>query len=163
MRRSGWVSFVVVTLTIASVFAQDAARPTVPAANARLVRVQIGHSRGMCGGSGYCTERTTVDRSFVVRELMDAPNRKKFPNVKAKRTTTQREWENLQRAIDTKSLATAPQTVCYAVVDQPCSWVEMEFHDGTKTGIFYDSTNPPAPVAALLRKIPSVAIALPVP
>jgi hypothetical protein len=163
MRTSVWVSFVIVSLTIGSVFAQDATGPTIPAANARLVRVRIGHSGGMCGGFGYCTELTTVDRSFVVRELKDAPNKKKFPDVKAKRATTKREWENLQRAIDTKSLTTAPQTVCQAIIDLPCSWVEVEFRDGTKIGIFYGSTNPPAPVTALLQKIPSVAITLPVP
>src|SRR5690349_14409299 len=126
MRRSSWVSFVIVGLTIGSVFAQDATRPTILAASARLLRVRIGHSGGMCGGFGYCTERTTVDRSFVVRELKDAPDNKKFPDVKARRATTKREWENLQRAIDTKSLTTAPQTVCQAHIDLPCSWVEVE-------------------------------------
>jgi hypothetical protein len=163
MRRSGWVSFVIVSLTIGNVFAQDATRPTIPAADARLVRVQIGHSGGMCSGFGYCTGLTTVDRSFVVRELKDAPNKEKFPDVKAKRATTKREWEKLQRAIDTKSLTTAPQTVCQAHIDLPCSWLEVEFRDGTKIRIFYDSTDPPAPIAALLQKIPSVAITLPVP
>jgi len=162
MRWSSWASFAVASLTIGSGLAQDATRPTTPPANA-LERVRLGHSGGMCGGFGYCGELTTVDQSFVVRELKGAPNKKKFPDVEAKRATTKREWENLQRAIDTKTLTAAPQTVCGAIVDLPCSWVEVEFRDGTKIGIFYDSMNPTAPVAALLRKVPSVAIKIPVP
>jgi len=162
MRGIGWASFVIVGLTIGSVFAQDATRPPTLAANARLVRVRVGSTGGMCGGFGYCDNLTTVEPSFVVSQLTDAPNKKKFPDVKAKRAITKREWGNLQRAIDTKALTALPQSVCHAAIDLPCSWVEVESGDGAKITVFYDSMNPPAPVAALLRQIPFVAVAIPV-
>jgi len=53
-------------------------------------------------------------------------------------------------------MASAPQGVCYAVSDGPCSWVELEFSGKTKISLFYDSQMPPAPVAALLGQVDAI-------
>jgi hypothetical protein len=148
MRWKLWTSLFVLGLTIGNVFAQDAVPPTGRAGDTRVVRVRIGHTGGMCGDFGYCTHLTTVEPSFIVLELKDAGNKKKLPDRKTKSAITKQDWENLQRAIDRKSLTAVPQTVCRAAIDLPCSWVEVEFSDRTKIGVSYDRRNPPAPVAA---------------
>src|SRR5512140_1191070 len=91
MHGSGWTACVVLSLTIGSVFARDAIRPARPAAGARVISVRLVNTGGMCGGDGYCTQITTIDRSFVLLELKDAPNKKKFPNSKIKRGITERQ------------------------------------------------------------------------
>jgi hypothetical protein len=160
MRWKLWTLLFVVGLTIGSVFAQDAAPPTSHAADARVVRVRIVHTGGLCGGFGYCTHLTTVEPSFIVLELKGAPNKQKLLDRKTKRAIRKQDWENLQRAIDRKSLTALPQTICRAAIDLPCSWVEVEFSDRTKIGVSYDGMNPPAPVAALLGKIPMIQVEL---
>ena len=158
MRLKLWTSSVVLLLTVGIVFAQDVAPLTRPAGDTRVVRVRIAHTEGLCGGSGYCTALTTVEPSFIVFELKDSGNKRKLPDRKTKRVITKQDWENLQRAIDAKSLMALPQMVCRADIDLPCSWVEVEFSDRTKIGVSYDPMNPPAPVAGLLRKIPTVEL-----
>jgi hypothetical protein len=91
---------------------------------------------------------------------MDAPDKKHFPDRKTKRAVSKQDWKNLQSAIDRKSLTALPQTVCRAAIDLPCSWVEVEFSDRTKIAVSYDRMNPPAPVAALLGKIPTIQVRL---
>jgi hypothetical protein len=145
-------------LSAGSAVAQKAQQPASPAADARVVRVQIGHTSGMCGGNSYCSNLTTVTPSFIIAELSDAPDKKKWPDKKAKRAITKQEWGNLRRAIDTKALMDLPPEVCYATIDLPCSWVAVEFSDGTKINVLYDPTHPPAPVAAVLGKTPGVQI-----
>jgi len=153
MRQRLWASLFIVGLTIGSVFAQDAAPPSSLAADARIVRVRTGYSAGRCGG-GYCTEITTVEPLFIVWENLDASDKKRFPDTKAKRTINNQDWENLQRATDTKSLMALPRpTRCRACVDLPDSWVEVRFSDGTKISVSYDPANPSAPIAALLHEI----------
>jgi hypothetical protein len=112
------------------------------------------HSRGSRANRTYRRRLrllhtlTTVEPSFIVLELKDAAHKKKLPDRKTKSAITKQDWENLQRAIDRKSLTAVPQTVCRAAIDLPCSWVEVEFSDRTKIGVSYDRRNPPAPVAA---------------
>lgn len=158
MRLKLWTSSSVLLLTVGIVFAQDAAPPTRPTGDTRVVRVRIVHTEGFCGGSGYCTVLTTVESSFIVLELKDSGNERKLPGRKTKRAITKQDWENLQRAIDAKSLMALPQMVCRADIDLPCSWLEVEFSDRTKIGVSYDRMNPPAPVAGLLRKIPTIEL-----
>ena len=160
MRLKLWTSLSVLLLTVGIVFAQDAAPPTRPTGEARVVRVRIVHTGGMCGGFGYCTTLTTVEPSFIVLELKDSGDKKKLPDRKTRRAITKQDWENLQRVIDAKSLIALPQMVCRAAIDLPCSWVEVEFSDRTKVGVSYDDMKPPAPVAALLGKIPTVLVKL---
>lgn len=112
----------------------------------------------MCGGFGYCTALTTVEPSFIVLELKDSGNKKKLSDRKTRRAITKQDWESLQRAIDAKSLIALPQRVCRANIDLPCSWVEVDFSDRTKVGVNYDEMKPPAPVAALLGKIPTILV-----
>ena len=158
MRLKLWTSLSVLLLTVGIVFAQDAAPPTRPTGG--VVRVRIGHTEGLCGGSGYCTALTTVEPSFIVLELKDSGNKKKLPDRKTRRAITNQDWENLQRAIDAKSLIALPQMVCRADIDLPCSWVEVEFSDRTKVEVSYDDAKPPAPVATLLGKIPAILVKL---
>ena len=86
----------------------------------------------MCGGAGYCTSLTTVEPSFIVTELKDAGDKKTFPDIRKKRLLKPGEWNNLQRALDTKSLMAAPEMQRHAEIDWPCSWLQIEFRDGSK-------------------------------
>ena len=160
MRLKLWTSLSILLLTVAIVFAQDAAPPTGPTGDARVVRVRIVHTGGMCGGFGYCTTLTTVEPSFIVLELKGSGDKKKLPDRKTRRAITKQDWENLQRAIDAKSLIALPQMVCRAAIDLPCSSVVVEFSDRTKVGVSYNEMNPPAPVAGLLRNIPTIQVKL---
>lgn len=160
MRLRLWTSLSVLLLTVGIVFAQDAAPPTRPTRDARVVRVRIVHTGGRCGGFGYCATSTTVEPTFIVVELKNSGDKKNFPDRKTRRAITKQDWENLQRAVDAKSLIALPQTVCRAAIDLPCSLAAVEFSDGTKVAVFYNEMKPPAPVAALLGKIPTILVKL---
>lgn len=119
---------------------------------ARVVRVQMGHVCGWCGGPGYRTDLTTVERSFILREMADAGNPKKFPKRKQRRAISKREWESLVRSIDVRALKAVPQDgTCRPCIDQPDSWVEIEYSDGSKLSVHYDwfPGKAPPPVKAL--------------
>jgi hypothetical protein len=153
-RRKSCVVFLVFGF-MASVSAQNA-KPVPLAPDAQLVRVRIGYSGGLCGGFGYCTNLTTVEPFSVISESKDAADKKKLPDRKSKTAITKLEWENLQQAVDTKALLSAPQAVCNAIIDLPCSWIELEFSDKTKISIDYAPSNAPAPVEALLRQVRAI-------
>lgn len=155
LRVRFWALLVVAFgLQLGSVCAQND-KPVPTADNARLIRMRIGQSYGLGG-----TDLTTVEPFFIISESKHAAYNKKFPDRNVKSAITKREWENLQQAVDRKALASAPQAVCNAIVDAPCSWVELEFSDKTNLSIFYDWPNPPAPVAALLRQIQAIRLEL---
>ncbi len=111
----------------------------------------------MCGG-GYCTSLTTIEPSIIIREEKDSSDPKRFPNKKTKYAITRKDWQNVQSMIDAKSFAAVPQEACHAVIDLPCSSVDVEFSDGTKIRISYNVTNTPPPVAALLKAIQAIRL-----
>jgi hypothetical protein len=143
------LSVVVFGLMLGPVPAQNS-KPALPAGNTKLIRLQIGHSYGLGGGN-----LTTVEPFFMITESEGVVNNK-YSHRKAKSTITKRAWENLEQGVDAKALALAPQVVCHAVSDGPCSWLMVEFSDTTKIHLFYDWPNPPAAVAALLRQIEAI-------
>jgi hypothetical protein len=155
MRTIG-MSLVIVFLVIGSLPAQDATRQAVPAPDAHVIRVHLGDGGGMYCCPGYCTSLTTVDPSFIIRELSNSSCPKKFPSRKQKQRITRKDWERVERAIDSKSLAATPQVQCYAIIDLPCSSAQVEFSDGTKIEISYDNMKPAPAVAALLRSIQAI-------
>jgi hypothetical protein len=146
---------------MASVLAQDAAPSTGRAADAPAVRVRIGYVCGLCGGLGYRTSFTTVEPTFIISELKDATDKKTRPDTKTKRAITRKEWEELQRSIDAKALKALPQpATCRPCIDLPDFWVTVEYSDGQRISVSYEPTNPPAPINALLRKVPTIQIRL---
>ena len=155
MRTIG-TSLVIVFLVIGSLPAQDATRPAVPAPDAHSIRVHLGESGGMYCCPGYCSSLTTVEPSVILREWSNSSCSNKFPSRKEKQRITRKDWERVERAIDSKSLAAAPQVQCEAIIDLPCSWAEVEFSDGTKLELSYDKMKPPPAVAALLRSIQAI-------
>lgn len=155
-RRLG-ISFLGTILSVGVTFAQGGA-PAVLEVKANIIQVRIGHTSGMCGGPMYCSSLTRVEPTLVVSELRDSPNKREFPDIRARRAITKKEWQNLLQAVELTALATAPAGVCLAHIDLPCSWVEVEFADATKINLFYDEMHPPAPIAALLRQIPTAPL-----
>jgi hypothetical protein len=145
------LSVVMLGLMLGPVWAQNS-KPALPAGNTQLIRLQIGNSHGLGGGN-----RTTVEPFFMIAESEGVFNNKYF-HRKVKSTITKRAWENLEQGVDAKALALAPQAVCHAVSDGPCSWLTVEFSDTTKIHLFYDWPNPPAAVAALLRQIEAIRL-----
>ena len=91
--------FFVMAVTL-SAFAQRADTASGLSAEARVVRLEMGHVCGLCGGPGYRTSLTIVERSFVLREMMDSGDPKKYPNRKERHAITKREWEALLQSID---------------------------------------------------------------
>ena len=149
-------SLVVAASMIGTASGQDGP-PTGAAAGGLVVRVRIGHSAGMCGGFGYCTELTTVEQMFIVSEAKNARDKKKFPDRKTKRPITTQQWEDLEHSVDATALKAVVQSVgCRSCIDLPDSWVVVEFADGTRISVSYDPVHPPVPVAVLLRNIPTM-------
>ena len=67
---------------------------------------------------------------------------------------TKQEWEDLQHFIDAKVQAEFTGRVgCPACVDQPESWAQLEFSDGTSKTLSYNFSNPSPAIATLLKKI----------
>jgi hypothetical protein len=135
---------------------QNAADVTTQSGKARVVRVQTISGGGM-GCYMYCTSMTTVDSSSVVEELLDSPDKKKYPNRKEKRAITKREWSDLVHSIDAKAVRAVPQEGgCGPCIDLPESFLTIEYSDGSKISVSYPPGTAPAPVRAL--KIPGVQI-----
>jgi len=151
---SGLLSLILAT-SVFCASAQSAVHKQVPpATNAKLVRVRIVHTGGMCGGSGYCTNLTTIEPLVIISEDNQAINKEKFPDRKVRTAITNREWKNVSGSIDRKAIEALSQPPeCQACIDLPESWVELEYGDGSRITASYDPTNPPAPLAAVLRQI----------
>ena len=133
-----------------SAFAQRADTASGLSAEARVVRLEMGHVCGLCGGPGYRTSLTTVERSFVLREMMDSGDLKKYPNRKERHAITKREWEALLQSIDINALKAVPQDgSCRPCIDLRESWIVVEYSDNSKISIKYAPTDEPAPVKAL--------------
>jgi len=143
----------IAALATGSVLAQQTSPPAVT--SARVILVKIWHTGGLCGGSGYCDSSTTIKPQLIISDLTDSPNPKKFPNRRAKRAITKREWDNLQRTIDSQSLKRLPEERCYAATDLPCSGVKIQFSDSSEINVIYDGLHPPAPISELLKHIPN--------
>ena len=77
----------------------------------------------MCGGPGYCTSLTTVEPFSIISESKDAADKEQFRDSKSQAAITKLDWQNVQHAVDAKALLSAPQAVCNAIVDLPCSWI----------------------------------------
>lgn len=124
---------------------------------ARVVRVQSGYSCGWCAGFGYHTQLTTVEPSFMVWEGKETMDKKKLPNQRVRRAISKREWQALLRSIDTNALKAVPQEPgCRPCIDQPESWVVIEYSDGSKISLNYPPMSEPGPVKEL--KFPPLQI-----
>ena len=151
--------FCFVCLEIGSAFAQNSPQRSPMPAEVHVISVELGHSSGLCGGSGYCSSETVVRPFYVLNKLMDSTDNKKFPNQTVRRSITHREWKVLTAAIDPKSL-TLSGIACHPEVDEPCSWVRVKFNDNSQISVFYNNAQPPAPISKLLRYIPSTLVNL---
>jgi hypothetical protein len=157
MRGTLWTSLFVVSLTIGSVLAQRAVPPN-PSPNAYIVRVRTGYSAGMCGG-GYCDTQTIVEPGSIRSISQFASDKKKFPDRTMKSRITKQDWEGLQNFIDAKVLAAfTGRQGCPACADQPESWAELEFSDGTTKSLSYDFSNPPPAISGLLERIKTIGV-----
>lgn len=151
--RSLWPLLFVVALSDGGLSARQAAPVAKPSLHPSLVRIRIGHSAGMCRG-GYCYTETIVEPGWVRSIRASAPDKKKFPDRTVTSRITKQEWEDLQHFIDAKVQAEFTGRVgCPACVDQPESWAQLEFSDGTSKTVSYDFSNPSRAIAALLKKI----------
>ena len=154
-----WLAGCLFLVVATNVFAQVAAPTHESSAEVRVVRVQMGYICGWCGGAGYRSDLTTVERSFIVREMADAEDPKKFPRRKERRTISKREWETLVRSIDAKALRAVPQDgICRPCIDQPDSWVEIAYSDGSKVSVHYDWYPGKAPASVKALKFPILPI-----
>ena len=142
---SRWPLILVCGLVFSNLSAQTN-NPVLPANTAKLIRVQISNGYGLGGSSS-----TTIEPFFMVNESEGMFKSKHF-HRKTKSAITKRDWDNLQKAVDARALASAPQGVCAAISDGPCDSLEVEFSDKTKIGLSYNSP-PPAAVSTILHQI----------
>lgn len=149
--------FCIVCSALASALAWGAVQPSPMPANIHVIRIELGHTSGLCGGPGYCLTETIVGPFFIVNKLMDSRDKRRFPNKIMRRSITHAEWKLLTNAIDPKFVA-ASETDCRAAVDQPCSWVVIKFSNNSQINIFYNDTQPSAPISKLLKHIPSILV-----
>jgi len=147
--------FFIAGLTIGNAFAQRAGQPN-PSLKTYIVRVRIAQSSGMCSG-GYCDTQTIVEPGAIRSIARSSSDKKEFPDWTRKSGITKQDWEDLQNFIDAKVLAAfTGRKGCPACLDQPESWAELEFSDGTTKSVSYDFSHPPAEIAGLLEKIKAI-------
>jgi TonB family protein len=83
---------------------------------------------------------------------------KGYPGDGRRCEITKQDWEELRNVVDEKTLAAFKgRKGCPACVDQAETWAWLEFSDGSKKIASYSFSNPPAPIASLLRKMDNIA------
>ena len=83
--------------------------------------------------------------------------------MESKYPIARKDWGELQRSIDAGVLAAFVGRIgCPGCADEPVEWAEVEFSDGTKKSVSYNSGSAPPQIAALLERIKSIG-ALPKP
>jgi hypothetical protein len=88
-------------------------------------------------------------------KISQAPSeKKKYPDLKTKYRITKKDWEDLQHFIDLRVIAAFTGPIgCPGCVDEPVEWAEVQFSDGTKKSVSYNSGSAPAAITELLKKI----------
>lgn len=150
-----WLSGCFIFIAGINVLAQVKAAARDGSGEIQVVRVQMGYVCGWCGGAGYRTDLITVERSFILREMADAENPKKFPRRRPRRAISKQEWQALVRSIDVKELTAVPQDgICRPCIDQADAWVEIDYSDGSRLSVHYDWYPGKAPPAVKALKFP---------
>ena len=154
-----WLVGCLFLVVAANIFAQAPVPVRDVSGEVRVVRVRMGDLCGWCTGPGYRAHLTTVEPSFILTQMSDAEDPKKQPKRTEKRALSKREWDSLVRSVDVKALRALPQdNRCRPCADEPDSWIEIDFSDGSKLTVHYDwyPGKAPAPVKAL--KFPKLPI-----
>jgi len=140
----------------APLFAQKPAPQPEPALDAKIVRVRIGFSSGMC--EGYCESSTTVEPGILRRVTRSLTDKKHYPEMKSEWRIADADWEDLLRFLDAKVLAAFTGKIgCPGCGDQPVQWAEVHFSDGTKKAVSFNRGEAPPEVAALFAKIQKIS------
>src|SRR5207302_3458233 len=141
----------IATAMAGGLFAQQAHPPTTSPQSARIVRVRTGTSCGMCSGPYYESE-TSVGPGLMVTIHRSRADKKNYPDLKTKYRIARQDWEELQQAIDVRVLAALTGSVgCPGCLDERREWLEVQFGDGTKRSISYNSGSAPPAIAEVLK------------
>ena len=160
VRNRVWVLLIVAGLTGGTLNAQQAQQAD-PSPNAHLVRVRTGSYAGMC--IGWCDSETILEPGSIRRISRSFSDKKKYPNMESKYPIARKDWDELQRSIDAGVLAAFVGRIgCPGCADEPVEWAEVEFSDGTKKSVSYNSGSAPPQIAALIERIKVIG-ALPKP
>lgn len=143
-------------IVIANVWAQETAPKRVAAAEVRVVRVERGYVCGFCGGLGYRGSHIIVQPSRMIQISEYSSDERKLPNRKEKFAITRGEWHTLVHSIDADALRALPEDkTCRPCIDQPDSWLEIDYSDGSKLVVHYYPGSEPGPVKAVKFPGPS--------
>jgi hypothetical protein len=154
MRWKPRTLFVVISLTAGSVFAQQAEPPPNPSHGAQIVQVRTGSSCGWCTAP---SETETIIEPGSISTVSRSLDESKDPGAKTKYRITKRDWEDLKHFIDARVLAAfGRSTGCPGCADEPTGWVAVQFSDGTKKSIAYNSGGEPPVIVELLNKIQTI-------
>ena len=147
-----WTLLFAVSLAAKCALGQQTASPK-PAPELRIARVRIGTTFAVCNGP-YCGETTSIEPGLIVKVSRSTANQRKYPDIEKKFKITKQDWEELQQFFDAKELAVFDVGQnCPACPNQPQSWAEVEFSDGTKKWSSFNPLDPIPEIAALLKKI----------
>jgi hypothetical protein len=156
IRWNSWNLVLIASAMAGGLFAQQAYPPTTSSQGAQIVRVRTGTSCGMCSGPYYESE-TSVERGLMVSIHRSRADKRNYPDLKTKYRIAKQDWEELQRAIDTGVLAALTGSIdCPGCLDKRTEWLEVQFGDGTKRSISYNSGSAPPAIAEVLKKISAI-------
>jgi hypothetical protein len=142
------------TVVVAVLIAAGWAQESLPKPALQLVRVRIGNSCGWCT-EGYNDTETTVEPQRIVNVNRAYSKKKKYPDRIYEYTITEKEWHDLQLLIEARVLdvLAKPTTGCPGCADEPTTWTELQFGDGSKKSAAYNAGAEPAPIVELKQQI----------
>jgi hypothetical protein len=123
---------------------------------ANKVRAYAGFSSG-----GYSAIETTI-RPKSIRSVQWASDKKKYPDLGAKRRIRKEDWDELQHAVDPVGLFALPDRIgSPGSADELVEWIEVEFSDGSKKSVAYNQGSTPPAIAKAMQKIKMIETNLP--
>jgi len=142
-------------LMCAEAFAQQTSQQPSPDPDAKITRVRIGYSAGMC--QGYCESSTTVEPGLMRSISRSLSDKKHYPEMKSEAAITKADWDDLLHFLDAKVLAAFTGRIgCPGCADQPVQWAEVEYSDGTKLTVSFNRGSAPPEIASLFTKIQNI-------
>jgi hypothetical protein len=108
---------------------------------------------------GWCDSETIIEPGSIRRISRSFSEKKKYPKMESKYPIARKDWDELQRSIDAGVLAGFVGRIgCPGCADEQVQWAEVEFSDGTKKSVSYNSGSVPPLIASLLERIKVIGV-----
>jgi len=124
-----------------------------------IVRIRIGDACGMCSGK-YSMSVTSIEGTRVTQTLIergDEDTVRHRPKTERHRIS-QQDWDALRQSIDSTTLAGFVGTIgCPGCTDSSVEWAEVDFADGSKRSVEFDTGAGPPAVTKLIARVEALA------